>query len=574
VPPLEVPVLIVGAGPAGLMASLLLEGLGVETLVVERRPGPQAAPAAHVVNARTLEICRAAGVDMTALAEAATDPADAGFVYWVIRLGGEVLGRLPFERQGDDQLAVTPTPLRNLSQNRFEPLLLAALREQGREPHWSCRWEEARQDTEGTLSRLTPLEGGEGFEVRSRYLLAADGAGSPVRRSLGIDMQGPERIQCFVMVHFRAALRDRVGEPPGVLFFMCDPASGGGAFVIHDLDSEAAYMFPYDPDRESLEGFDRERCAALVRQALEDPELDFEIETISSWAMTAQVAERYREGRIYLVGDSAHRFPPTGGLGLNTGVQDAHNLAWKLAAVLAGRASPELLATYEMERRPVARHNAEQSLRNATRLFQVAQALGITDTSGSSRRSMQATLADPAGRARVERAIAAQAEHFDMPGLQLGFSYDAGALVRGPGDPEPQPPDPRRFVPSGAPGFRLPHAWVEEDGARRSLLDWIPLDRFLLLAGPEGDEWLEAARALGDEYVEARRVSSRALPELPNWLAAAGIDGGGALLVRPDQHVAWRARSGASDPAGTLATALAAILCKGDSAPHHTRKSK
>jgi 2,4-dichlorophenol 6-monooxygenase len=316
--PREVPVLIVGAGPAGLMAALLLERLGIETLVVERRAGPQRAPAAHVVNARTFEICRAAGVDMQTIAKAAIAPADAGFVDWVEKLGGVRLGRLPFERQGDDQLALTPTPLRNLSQNRFEPLLLEAL---GAPPRWRFAWESAEQDAEGVRAQVRDLASGELHRVDCRYLLGADGAGSRVRKSLGIAMHGPERIQTFVMIHIRAALRDRLGSPPSVLSFVCDPTDGGGVFVVHDLDAEATFMRPYDSERESLDDYDAVRCEALVRRALEDPKLDFQVETISTWAMTAQVAERYREGRIFLVGDSAHRFPPTGGLGLNTGVQ-------------------------------------------------------------------------------------------------------------------------------------------------------------------------------------------------------------------------------------------------------------
>jgi 2,4-dichlorophenol 6-monooxygenase len=170
-------VLIVGAGPSGSMASLLLEQLGVETLLVERRPGPQRAPAAHVVNARTLEICRAAGVDAKALADAAQDPAEAGFAYFVTKLGGRVLGRLPFERQGDDQLAFTPTPLRNLSQNRLEPILLQALdRRAGRRPCWRHQWEAAEQGPDGVRSRIRDLETGALEEVTSSYLLAADGA--------------------------------------------------------------------------------------------------------------------------------------------------------------------------------------------------------------------------------------------------------------------------------------------------------------------------------------------------------------------------------------------------------------
>jgi 2,4-dichlorophenol 6-monooxygenase len=564
-PPEEAPVLVVGAGPSGAMIALLLERQGIGTHVVERRDGAQRAPAAHVVNARTLEICRAAGLDMQALDAAARRPAEAGFVYWVTRLGGRVLGRLPFERQGDDQLALTPTPLRNLSQNRFEPILLDALaRVGGRTPAWRQQWESAVQDGDRVHSLVRDLESGATRTITSRYLVAADGAGSRVRKSLGIEVVGPERIQSFVMVHFRAALRGLPEIPPGVLFFVCDPRSGGGAFVVHDLDREAVYMHPFDPERESEAEYDEARCAGLVREALEDPGLDFELATVSSWHMTSQVAERYRDGRIFLVGDAAHRFPPTGGLGLNSGVQDAHNLAWKLAAVEHGWAPAALLDSYESERRPVAKSNADQSLRNALRLFAVAAALGITDLSEASRARMQETLASEQGRARVQAAIEAQAEHFDMPGLQLGFCYGTGALARDePGGAAPAAPQVREFVPSGRPGARLPHAWLADaagGATRASLLDRVPLDRFLLLAGPDGSAWIDALARLEGPPIAGLRVTSELLPQLDRWLGAAGIGRGGALLVRPDQHVAWRSAEMASEPGEILARAARRVL--------------
>jgi 2,4-dichlorophenol 6-monooxygenase len=558
--PPEVPVLIVGAGPTGAMAALLLEQLGIETCVVERRAETQRAPAAHVVNARTLEICRAAGVDMAALAGASQDPADAGFAYWVTKLGGRVLGRLPFERQGDDQLELTPTPLRNLSQNRFEPIVLQALeRSAGRTPLWNHQWESAEQTGDGVRSRIRDLETGREHELESRYLIAADGAGSRVRKSLGIDVLGPDRIQSFVMVHFLANLRGIPEVPPGVLFFVCDPAGGGGVFVIHDLERESVYMQPFDPDTESLESYDAERCERLVRQALEEPTLDLHVENISTWAMTAQVAERYRDRRIFIAGDAAHRFPPTGGLGLNSGVQDAHNLAWKLAAVVHGWAPDTLLDSYESERRPVAQTNADQSLGNALRLFEVAQALGVTDFSEASRKRMEATLADPAGRERVSAAIARQAEHFDMPGLQLGFCYEEGALLRAEGD-QPRAVEVREYTPSGCPGARLPHAWLGESDERHSLLDEVPLDRFLLLAGPDGHAWLDSLGKLGAVPIVGRRLSRSWVNALDRWLELAGIDAGGALLVRPDQHIAWRSPVVSDDPEAALSAALRAVL--------------
>lgn len=559
-PPEEVPVLVVGAGPSGTMAALLLEQQGIETRIVERRAGPKPAPAAHAVNARTLEICRAAGVDMEAVAAAAMDPAEAGWVYWVTQLGGPVLGRLPYEQQGDDQLELTPTPLRNLSQNRFEPILLEALkRVSGRTPAWQQQWESGVEDGGVVRSVVRDLESGDEREIASRYLVAADGAGSRVRNSLGIAMLGPDRIQSFIMIHFRASLRGLAAIPPGVLFFVCDPGSGGGAFVVHDLDREAVYMHPFDPAVESEADYHAARCADLVREALEEPGLDFEVANVGSWTMTAQVAERYRAGRSFLVGDAAHRFPPTGGLGLNSGVQDAHNLAWKLAAVSNGWAPASLLESYESERRPVARTNADQSLRNALRLFEVPLALGISDLSEASRARMEQTLASPAGRERVRAAIEAQGEHFDMPGLQLGFCYQAGALLRAEGE-SPPGLQVREFVPSGCPGARLPHAWLGEPGARASLLDHVPLDGFLLLTGPEGDAWLEALPKLSGPPVRGLRLDSRLLPGLGRWLELAGIGPDGALLVRPDQHVAWRSARAVPKPTDELARVFPRIL--------------
>jgi len=549
-------VLIVGAGPTGLLAALLLEQQGVSTQIVERRPHPQRAPAAHVVNARTLEICRAAGVDMEAAMRAAKTPEDAGYAYWVTKLGGRMIGRARFERQGDDQLDVTPTPLRNLSQNRFEPLLLEALeRKSGGVPAWSHTLVRCEDRGDHVVTSVRHDDSGRTREITSRYLIGADGAGSPVRKSLGIELEGPARLQSFIMVHMRARLRGVPHVPPGVLFFVSDPETGGVAFIVHDLDREAVCMMPFDPEQESPDDYDEARCEARIRRALEDPSLAFEIANIGAWTMTAQVAEAYGRGRIFLAGDSAHRFPPTGGLGLNSGAQDAHNLAWKLAFVLGGRASPALLDTYEQERRPVARENADQSLRNALKMIEVAVALDLGDPAQATGASLEAKLDDPEVQKRLEVALANQQEHFDMPGLQLGFGYTEGALVRGEGDDLP-PTAVRAFTPSGAPGARLPHAWLRPRDRGESLLDRIPLDRFTLLAGPDGQAWLDAAARLGEHGIEVVRVDEAGLEDFARWLKQAGIERDGALLVRPDQHVAYRSCGGVASPADELASVL------------------
>jgi 2,4-dichlorophenol 6-monooxygenase len=555
---IEVPVLVVGAGPTGVMTALLLRRLGIDALLVERRGGPQRAPAAHVVNARTFEICRQAGVDMDAIAAAAKSPADAGHTYWVTKLGDEILGGLRFERQNDDVLAFTPTPLRHLSQHRFEPILLDALRAAGVTPRYGQRWLAAAADEDGVTSVVADAETGREYEVRSRYLVAADGAGSPVRKSLGIALDGPERLQSFVMIHFQANLRSLVREHPGVLYWVSDPECLG-VFVAHDIDREWVFMHSYDPERESAQSYGADRCEALVRRAIAPRNVDLAIQNISPWVMTCQVAERYRDDRVFLAGDAAHRFPPTGGLGLNTGVQDAHNLAWKIAAVLGGSAAPALLDTYEAERRPVARYNAEQSLQNAMRLLEVPQALGFSGDPETARQNFSAVLGDPDRRRALAAAIESQAEHFDMLGLQLGFAYERGALVAD-GSEKPALENPvREFAPSSRPGSRLPHGWLSAGGRRVSTLDLIGCDRSTLLVGSEGQSWIDAAQAL-EASVDCVRVGIDVADPNDWWGSVAGMRDEGALLVRPDQHVAFRSRGADSDAPVALRRAVEAMF--------------
>jgi hypothetical protein len=271
----------------------------------------------------------------------------------------------------------------------------------------------------------------------------------------------------------------------------------------------------------------------------------FTVRTVRPWTMTAQVAERYREGRVFLVGDAAHRFPPTGGLGLNTGVQDAHNLCWKIAALEAGWASAALLDTYGAERRPVAQQNADASLRNAVRLAEVYQALASDDVEHSD---------------AVCAAIAKQAEHFDLFGLQLGFAYDCGAIAGDGGTAPVRTLSTRDYVPSALPGARIPHAWVTRAGVRLSTLDLFAYDRFTLVAGPSGQPWTEAVGV--PVPIDCVVIGHDIVDEEGHWMKLLGIEAGGAVLVRPDQHVAWRSRSAVSDPAAAVERALTEILSR------------
>ena len=545
----EVDVLIVGAGPVGMLGGIFASRLGLTALVVERRDGPQVAPAAHVVNARTYEICRQAGLDMERIYAAGKSEADAGHVNFVTRLAGDLIGRLPFERQGDACLEYTPTPLRNLSQHRFEPILADELGASGgAELRYRHQWEHSEEVGDGVVSQIADLDAGETIRVRSRYVIGCDGAGSRVRKLLGIEMVGPPLLQCFLMIHFSANLRELTAERPAVLHFTLDPEASG-TFIAHDVESDWVFMHAIDPSIETVDDYTDERCRAVIDNAA-GTALDAAILGKGTWWMSSQTADSMGHGRIFLAGDSAHRFPPTGGLGLNSGVQDIHGLMWRIGAIVAGWGSRSLLDSYEIERIPVAQNNAHQSLTNAFKLVELPAALG-TDAEPTSAH-LRAALVDPARADAIAAAVELQREHFDLFGLQLGYVYGEGALV--PEGPPGEPGSASEYEPTARPGARLPHAWLGAVGGR-STLDLVPIDRPVLFSFGDHEAWGSTLGPAGANVASVRIGADT--PKLDAWRDLCELDQTGALLVRPDHHVAWRARS--IDGSADLARALEAV---------------
>jgi 2-polyprenyl-6-methoxyphenol hydroxylase-like FAD-dependent oxidoreductase len=522
---IDTPVLIVGGGPVGLLGARLLKQRGVPVMLAEKYEGRLEAPKAHALNPRSLEICAAAGLPMDAIHAAATKPAEGAWVRFVQSLAGPDIGALPYERQDEAVRAITPWPLINIEQPRFEAILEDAL---AGDPKVDLRrgleWTKAEQQPGAVLSTLVDRATGAEIKVRSRWLIAADGAGSPVREAAGIVMDGPAELQRHVMIHFEADLRPLVGERPAILYFLFGPGPGG-VFIAYDLGKTWVLMHPIAPGTPDAR-FTKDVCRALVEAAAGAPVPDLAIKGVRFWAMSAQVAKRYRTGQVFLAGDAAHRFPPTGGLGLNTGVGDIDNLTWKIAAVEAGWAGAGLLDTYEAERRGVAQTNMGQSLANAMRIRVLFQALGYYPGQTVDPADFARRLTEPAARASVDAAVAHQKDHFDSLRLQLGYAY--GDALKAD-DVLPI----SAFEQKLAIGARWPHAGLA-DG--RSTLDLVAPDVFTLVCAAGRSQWLAAAGAWGAP-VAVRALDKHIFPPDGAWAAGPRLAAGGAALIRPDGHV-------------------------------------
>ena len=512
-------ILIVGAGPVGLTGALIAHELGLSVRIVERRPTAQSAPAAHVINARTFEIWRQIGLDVEKIRSSAQSPEQAGFVHWVTRLGEKVLGTLQYEQQGDDNLSVTPTPLRNLSQHLLEPLLVSELKNRGINVEYASTWDSFSENSDGITSTVS--KDGQDENISSKWLIACDGASSSVRNACGISMVGPDNLQKFFTVHFKADFKSLTASNPGVLYWICDPRAGG-TLISHGGDNEWVYMYPIAEDDEAQMSLSE--CDQLIRNAIAPTNAKITVLRQSSWTMTSQIADSYRLSRVLLAGDAAHRFPPSGGMGLNTGVGDIHNLMWKINRIEEGCAGSSLLDTYDKERRPIAERNAQASMDNAFKMFDVFMALGIDPDKEIAYSNLNKVLQDSEALEVLDRAIQNQATHFDMLGLQIGYRY---ILPTSTTDLEPLTDEIiRNYRPSIEAGNRLPHGWLERNGEKISSLDLVSLHGYLIIGGSDFVSELPYSK-IGRDFQDTDNW----------WSDILGLSASDGLLVRPDQHI-------------------------------------
>ena len=576
-------VLIVGAGPAGATAALLLAEHGIDTFVVERRVAPPTHPAAHMLSTRTLEIFRELGLehDVRRLSSRIYELRN---IVYATSLTGPELGRITLydPESTEAQLLQTVSPTRgvNLSQHVLASLLWDQLEACKRvEFQRGSVYQTHRETSDGVEVQATGPDGDGEWVATGRYLIGADGAGSHVRRTCGIQMRGPV-LQHVISVHFSADLRPYLWSRRAPVILTCTPRALG-IIIVHSSPDDFVFQFPYFPPVQRLEDFTADDCRRRIRDALGQSDLAVDIHSVQSWAMTAQVADRYRKGRTFLIGDAAHRFPPTGGLGLNTGVHDAHNLAWKLAWEISERAPANLLDTYEAERRPVGIANTEHSVKNFDGLKDVYAALGLPRSGASALQALAGSrpmaAARPASRwmltalmavamqrigrvtsrgrigarirTRVEEVIARQGGHFRTWGLDLGVHYGHGFLDDGAVSDDVV--NVEFYTPIVRVGGRLPHAWVQYHGERVSTLDLPARETLTILAASQHkSSWRDAQTAVGHPLTVIG-VDLAACRGPLRSLAA-----GQALLLRPDAHIAAVLDPSSSGYADALGAAL------------------
>jgi 2-polyprenyl-6-methoxyphenol hydroxylase-like FAD-dependent oxidoreductase len=538
----EIPVLIVGGGPVGLCASILLSQHGVPSLLVECHTETSLYPKARLVNTRTMEIFRACGLEQP-VRKISLPPEQSRYAIWARTLAGEERQRRAFDTvTADLSEKVSPTVGCTTSQEVLEPVLLNAARQciLG-QVRFGCELTTFIQDDSGVSATLLDREQGEQIQVWAQYLIGADGAHSLVREVLGVPMIGPAGLGHTMNILFQADLSRWVSGRSINLAFIQHPDAPG---VLVASDGKRRWVFQafYSPAAgQRAEDFTQERCVELVRTAAGVPDLPVEFLRAAPWTSSARVAERFRQGRVFLAGDAAHEMTPAGGFGMNTGIQDIHNLAWKLAAVLEGWARPALLESYECERQPVDRWITEQTLHNLASIRRLGSEEASADTSMHEGRQ----------------------EFFHEQGMIFAATYDS-AVVIPDGTARPVVANPvTEYIPSAHPGCRAPHVWLDRTGQQLSTLDLFGTS-FVLLAGQTGAAWCQAAT----EVAPARHVPLHAftigvkgnlVDPGGSWATTYGVEQDGAVLVRPDGHVAWRTRSSATNPAEALQRVFASM---------------
>ncbi len=582
---IETDVLIIGTGPAGASTAALLSSYGIENMVVNRYRWLANTPRAHITNQRTMEVLRDLGQDVEAEAYMhATEQDLMGENVFCESLAGEEIGRMkswgkhPFSR-AEHQLA-SPCEMNDLPQTFMEPLLFTTACKRGSQGRMSTEYLSHVQDADGVTTTLRDRLSGREFEVRSKYLVGADGGNSLVAEHIDAPIEGKMGVGGSMNILFRADLSKYVAHRPSVLYWVMQPGAdvgGIGMGLVRMIRpwNEWLIVWGYDINEPAPE-VDAEMATNVARQLVGDPDLEIELLSANTWTVNDAYATHMQKGRVFIMGDAAHRHPPSNGLGSNTSIQDSFNLAWKLAAVLKGQAGEALLESYSAERAPVAKQIVTRANQSIGEFGPIFEALGMTggDDHDAIKANMDARCdageAAEKQRAAIRDAIAFKKYEFDAHGVEMNQRYRSIAIVTdGQMEPAFELDAELHYQPTTWPGARLPHAWIfdHDTGAQVSTLDLCGGGVFTILTGIGGEAWCAAAQAVAADMgitLNCHVIGPRQkyVDHVGDWARASEISDTGCLLVRPDHHVAWRADELANDPHAELTRVLTAILAR------------
>lgn len=584
----DVPVLIVGGGGAGLTASMLLAKLGVETLLVSALPTTSILPKAHVLNQRAMEVLDDVGVADAIYAQG-TPPENMRYTAFYAGfagpdpLYGRRLARLECWGAGGldtDWASASPCLQSNLPQIRLEPLLKAHAESlsPGR-VRFNHEVIEIEQDADRVTATVRDKNDGSTYTVRARWVLACDG-GRTIGRKLGIELEGPRDLVRIVSIYMTADLSRWATDDDTLIRWILLPDAGLWGTLVpmgptrwgrHSEEWVFHLSYEHDDQRALDDAF----TIARMKEVLGVPDLDAKVHVVSRWSIEGILANRFRAGRVLVVGDAAHRHPPTGGLGLTSAIHDAQNVCWKIASVLRGEAGDALLDSYEPERRPSDGRNVQRSLENAMNHTMIGQTLGLNPTNDreTNLAVLRNALGDGPDGAEGRRAalalFATQSMEFREHAIEYGYRYESPAVIP---DGTPEPPmldDVHVYEPGTRPGSPLPHVELEDrDGERVAIKDVVRPGRFLLIAAEDGGAWVDAAQSIARESgvqldaIRIGHVDGDYRDPRCSWLRRRQFGRDGAILVRPDRFVAWRSMGAAANHRGELASALGRILCR------------
>ncbi len=577
-------VLIIGTGPAGASAAALLSTYGVENMVVNRYRWLANTPRAHITNQRTMEVLRDLGRDVEDEAYLfATEQELMGENVFCESLAGEEIGRMnswgthPLSKA--EHLMSSPTFMNDLPQTFMEPLLFKTACSRGTQARMSTEYKSHVQDGDGVTTTCLDRLTGQEITIRSQYLIGADGGNSLVAETEKLPIAGKMGVGGSMNILFKADLSRYVAHRPSVLYWVMQPGADVGGIgmglvrMIRPWD-EWLIVSGYDIN-EPAPVVDEAMATEVARQLVGDPELEIELLSANTWTVNDAYAEQLSKGRVFIMGDAAHRHPPSNGLGSNTSIQDSFNLCWKLAAVLKGQAGRALLDSYTAERAPVAKQivtRADQSIGEFGPIFEALGMTGGTDYE-KIRANMDArcgsTSEAEAQRRALEAAIAFKKYEFDAHGVEMNQRYRSEAIVA---DRQMEPDfaldAELHYQPTTWPGARIPHSWLfDAQGARHSTLDLTGHGQFTLLTGLGGEQWCMAAEAVGAALgldIACHVIGPRQsyVDHTGDWARTREVGDTGCLLVRPDHHVCWRQDTLADDPQAELTRVLSAILAR------------